>query len=151
MERAVYSGFFLRVRSTTVFFLLIYADSLFSQQHSATANEQKIQLDVLVLADNKKVADSITVTVIGRYDSTSYISVASNLFVIYLNYHDTYYIKVTEKNCNTKILYLDTNCPLSTWNLKAEINLTTKNRNIVKAGALRYNNDLQTFVKYAVK
>jgi hypothetical protein len=132
--------------------ILVLTSTHVLRAQSGTENTaQKIRLDVLVLADNKKVPDSISVTVIGRHDSTSYISSVSNLFVIYLNYHDTYYIKITERNCSTKILYLDTACPLSTWNLKAEINLTTKNRNIVKAGALRYNNDLQTFVKYAVK
>jgi hypothetical protein len=104
-----------------------------------------------VLSNNKELPDSTVIVVKGFSDSTSYSSSTSALFLIYLDYNDKYSVTVTKKNCNTKVLYLDTNCPVGNWQLKAQVNLMKGTTSIVRAGVLKYNAELQTFVKYAVK
>jgi hypothetical protein len=133
------------------FILLAFLGShLFGQQTTAAA-DQKIRLEILVLSNNKDLPDSTVIVVRGFSDSAFYSSSTSALFLIRLDYNDKYSVTVTKKNCNTKVLYLDTNCPVGNWELKAQVNLTKGNTSVVRAGVLKYNADLQTFVKYAVK
>jgi hypothetical protein len=123
----------------------------FAQVQALDGTNQKIRLEILVLSNNKELPDSTVIVVKGFSDSTSYSSSTSALFLIYLDYNDKYSVTVTKKNCNTKVLYLDTNCPVGNWQLKAQVNLMKGTTSIVRAGVLKYNAELQTFVKYAVK
>jgi hypothetical protein len=127
---------------------------LFSQDNLtnpelANSDEATIKLEIGIMVDKLPVADSVMVTISNTTNGTETATMVKDKFVADLKYRSRYVITITKRDCSTKVIAFDTNCPHSEWSLAAQVTLTSKNKNIVNVGGLKYNPDLQTFVKYA--
>lgn len=141
--------------------LVLMVSSLFAQNHTGfdtninksskqikQLDNNSIKVDIAIIVDNKAIEDSFKLTIINIHNKISTTIKVYNKFILYLDYNSEYEIQLTKPNCNTKIVYIDTDAPYDNWYVITGINLNSNNNTIVKAGGIRYNSKLQTFEKY---
>ena len=125
--------------------LIVIAGQLRSQV-STKADSKHINLELSISlngAHKKDTAYHVSIKNITAHKEESIHTSGKATFQ--LEYNVKYEIVVTHNGCNTKIVELDTEAPVDKWLIMADVSLSSKDQNVIKAGKIAFDNQSRTF------
>ncbi len=129
-----------------LFAMILILIAGFMPQASKAAEPKfiNVQLNVSLNGAHKKEG-TYTVNVLNRNINKEKTITISNKTNLLLEYNAQYEITISCDGYNTKIVELDTDGPVDSWLIMADVDLSNKNKKVVHAGKIAYDKHSKTF------
>ncbi len=126
--------------------IVIVFTSELKSQISANVDSKHINLELSISLNGAHKKDTAYHVSIKNITLNKEESIhTSGKATLQLEYNAKYEIVVTHNGCNTKIVELDTDAPIDQWLIMADVSLSSKDQNVIKAGKIAFDSQSRTF------